>query len=135
MAKVKARDKRKKAAIKKQNQAREQRRQNGEFVKSFSGYMQISLREETTDEAILAGVKRCGDWLKSSRSIFKHQRRYLLSVLISKNDKSITPAEMEVVTPIIPKEYIVDVARDMAEELTSGESDIDYNNSYIRIFA
>jgi len=135
MAKIKARDKRKKAAAKKQNQAREQRRQDGEFVKSFSGYMQISLKEETSDEAIIKGVKRCGDWLKSSRSIFKHPRRYLLSILMNKNDKSITPAEMEVVTPIIPKEYIVDVARDMAEELTAGESDIDYETSYIRIFA
>ena len=138
MAKAKNRDKRKKMQTRKQNQVKQQRVDAGDFIKQFEGYTQISLKEETDDAAIKSGVIKVGDWLRKGFQIFKHDRYFLVEVLMTKFDKSIKPAELAWVTK--DKLYrgdIVEVARQMAEEMTDGHDaeSIDFDNSYIRIFA
>ncbi|WP_299329699.1 hypothetical protein [uncultured Psychrobacter sp.] len=136
MAKPKNRNKRKAVKKRKCNQAKEQRRNNGEFVKSFSGYMQLTFKRETDDETIRKNVIRCDDWLKNSYQIFKNPRRYLVGVKLFKFDKSIDPAELEWATETeIAKENIVDLAARMADEMADGHDDVDFDNSYIRIYA
>lgn len=138
MAKLKNRDKRKKIAARQRNQDRQKRRDAGEFIKEFSGYTQISLKEETDDAAIKAGVIKIGDWLTNGYQIFKHERYFLIDVLMTKSDPSFTPAEMAWVTKDkLYRTDIVEVARKMAEEMTAGHNPktIDFDNSYIRIFA
>lgn len=138
MAKIKNRTKRKAVKTKQINQARQQRRDDGDFIKEFDGYMQISFKEETSDAAIKAGVIRCDDWLKSAYQIFKHPRYYLVEVLMKKFDPSFKPAELAWVTKDkLHRSDIVEVARQMSEEMSEGHDPegIDYDNSYIRIFA
>lgn len=136
MAKAKNRDKRKKAQAKKVNQASQNKRDAGEFVKSFEGYMQLTFKRETDDETIRKNVIRCDDWLKNSYQIFKNPRRYLVGVKLFKFDKSIKPAELEWATETeIAKENIVDLAARMADEMAEGHDDVDLDNSYIRIYA
>ena len=136
MAKIKNRDKRKAAKVKKRNQAKQQKREAGEFVKEFTGYMQLSFKEETDDETIRKNVIRCGDWLKNSYQIFKYDRYYLVEVLLRKLDETVKPAELGWATKDkLFREDIVEVARQMAEELAEGEDDVDFDNSYIRISA
>lgn len=136
MAKTKNRDKRKKQAQRKANQERQQKVDAGEFVKSFSGYMQLSFKRETDDETIRKNVIRCDDWLKNSYQIFKNPRRYLVGVKLFKFDKSIEPAELEWSTETeIAKENIVDLAAKMADEMAEGHDDVDFDNSFIRIYA
>ncbi|KRU23263.1 hypothetical protein [Psychrobacter piscatorii] len=136
MPKLKNRDKRKAAKVKKRNQAKQQKREAGEFIKEFTGYMQLSFKEETDDETIRKNVIRCGDWLKNSYQIFKNPRRYLVGVKLFKFDKSIEPAELEWATETeIAKENIVDLAAQMADKMSKGHDDVDFDNSYIRIYA
>lgn len=136
MAKAKNRASRKKAAVKKANQVKQQKREAGEFVKEFTGYMQLSFKEETDDETIRKNVIRCGDWLKNSYQIFKHDRYYLVEVLLRKFDKDTAPAELGWATKDkLFREDIVEIARQMAEELAEGEDDVDFDNSFIRIYA
>ncbi|MFT0771252.1 hypothetical protein [Psychrobacter aquimaris] len=136
MPKLKNRDKRKAAKVKKRNQAKQKKREAGEFIKEFTGYMQLSFKEETDDETIRKNVIRCGDWLKNSYQIFKNPRRYLVGVKLFKFDKSITPAEFEWATETeIAKENIVDLAARMADEMANGHDDVDFDNSFIRIYA
>ncbi len=136
MPKPKNRDKRKKLAQCKRNQAVQQKRNDGEFVKSFTGYMQLTFKRETDDETIRKNVIRCDDWLKNSYQIFKNPRRYLVGVKLFKFDKSIEPAELEWATETeIAKENIVDLAAQMADKMSKGHDDVDFDNSYIRIYA
>ena len=138
MAKLKNRDKRKKIAARQRNQERQQKIDAGDFVKQFSGYTQISLKEETDDATIKAGVIKVGDWLENGYQIFKHERYFLIDVLMTKFDPTFTPAEMAWVTKDkLYRTDIVEVARQMAEEMTAGHKPetIDFDNSYIRIFA
>lgn len=136
MAKPKNRDKRKAAKVKKQNQERQQKIDTGEFVKSFEGYMQLTFKRETDDETIRKNVIRCDDWLKNSYQIFKNPRRYLVGIKLFKFDKSIEPAELEWATETeIAKENIVDLAAQMADKMSKGHDDVDFDNSYIRIYA
>jgi hypothetical protein len=136
MAKPKNRNKRKAVKQRKANQARQQKRDNGEFVKSFDGYMQLSFKRETDDETIRKNVIRRDDWLKNSYQIFKNPRRYLVGVTLFKFDKSIEPAELEWATETeIAKENIVDLAASMADEMADGHDDVDFDNSFIRIYA
>lgn len=136
MAKLKNRDKRKKLAQKKLNQRRQQHMDAGKFVASFNGYMQLNLKHETDDETIRKSVIRRGDWLTKSYQIFKNPRRYLVAVKLFKLDKNIEPAELEWATDTeIAKENIVDLAARMADEMAAGHDDVDFNNSFIRIFA
>ncbi len=136
MPKLKNRDKRKAAKVKKRNQAKQQKREAGEFVKEFTGYMQLSFKEETDDETIRKNVILCGDWLKNSYQIFKHDRYYLVEVLLRKFDETLKPAELGWATKDkLFREDIVEVARQMAEELAEGENDVDFDSSYIRISA
>ena len=128
--------KRKKAQQKKVNQVRQQKVDAGEFVKSFTGYMQLSFKRETDEKTIRENVIRCDDWLKNSYQIFKNPRRYLIGVKLFKFDKSIEPAELEWATETeIAKENIVDLAAQMADKITKGHDDVDFDNSYIRIYA
>ena len=132
------RTKRKKIATRQRNQVKQKRRDAGEFIKEFDGYTQISLKEEADDAAIKAGVIRVGDWLKSGYQIFKHERYFLVEVLMTKFDKDFKPAVMQWVTKDkIYRTDIVEVARQMSEEMTDGHEPetIDFDNSYIRIFA
>ncbi|MGP5518051.1 hypothetical protein ACTXNA_07385 [Psychrobacter celer] len=136
MPKPKNRDKRKKLAQRKRNQAVQQKRNDGAFVKSFTGYMQLTFKRETDDETIRKNVIRCDDWLKNSYQIFKNPRRYLVGVKLFKFDKSIEPAELEWATETeIAKENIVDLAAQMADKMSKGHDDVDFDNSYIRIYA
>lgn len=136
MAKIKNRDKRKKQTQRKSNQARQQKIDDGEFVKSFTGYMQLSFKRETDEKTIRENVIRCDDWLKNSYQIFKNPRRYLVGVKLFKFDKSIKPAELEWATKTaIAKENIVDLAARMADEMANGHDDVDFDNSFIRIYA
>ena len=136
MAKLKNRNKRKAVKVKKQNQAVRQKREAGDFVKEFKGYMQLSFKEETDDETIRKNVIRCDDWLKNSYQIFKHDRHYLVEVLLRKFDEGFEPAELSWVTESkIHRTDIVELARQMAEELAEGHDDVDYDNSHIRISA
>lgn len=136
MAKPKNRDKRKKQTQRKRNQAVQQKREAGDFVKEFKGYMQISFKRETDEKTIRENVIRCDDWLKSSYQIFKNPRRYLVGVKLFKFDKSIKPAELEWATETkIAKENIVDLAARMADEMANGHDDVDFDNSFIRIYA
>jgi|TARA_R110002020_G_scaffold474563_1_gene706284 hypothetical protein len=136
MPKPKNRDKRKKLAQRKRNQAVQQKRDDGAFVKSFTGYMQLTFKRETDDETIRKNVIRCDDWLKNSYQIFKNPRRYLVGVKLFKFDKSIEPAELEWATETeIAKENIVDLAAQMADKMSKGHDDVDFDNSYIRIYA
>ncbi len=136
MAKLKNRNKRKAVKVKKQNQAVQQKREAGDFVKEFKGYMQLSFKEETDDETIRKNVIRCDDWLKNSYQIFKHDRHYLVEVLLRKFDEGFEPAELSWVTESkIHRTDIVELARQMAEELAEGHDDVDYDNSHIRISA
>lgn len=136
MAKLKNRTKRKAVKAKQQNQAKQQRRDDGDFIKEFDGYMQISFKEETSDAAIKAGVIRRDDWLTSAYQIFKHHRYYLVEVVMKKFDPSFDDAELAWVTKDkLYRSDIVEIARQMAEEMSEGHDDIDYDNSYIRIFA
>lgn len=62
----------------------------------------------------------------------------MIDVLMTKFDPSFTPAEMAWVTKDkIYRTDIVEVARKMADEMTAGHDPetIDFDNSYIRIFA
>jgi len=136
MAKLKNRDKRKKATQRNQNQAKQKRRDAGDFVKEFTGYMQLSFKEETDDETIRRNVIRCDDWLKNSYQIFKKNRFYLVEVLLRKFDESLEPAELGWETESkIYREDIVELARQMAEEMAEGHDGVDYDHSYIRISA
>lgn len=136
MAKVKNRDKRKKARIKKSNQEKQAKYEAGDFVHEFKGYTQISFKKETDDDAIKAGVIKVGDWRDKGFQIFKHDRYFLVKVYIVKFDRSIKPAELEWVTKDkLYRTDIVEVARQMAEEMTEGHDGIDYDNSWIRISA
>lgn len=136
MPKLKNRDKRKKLAQRKRNQAVQQKCDDGEFVKSFTGYMQLTFKRETDDETIRKNVIRCDDWLKNSYQIFKNPRRYLVGVKLFKFDKNIEPAELEWATETeIAKENIVDLAAQMADKMSKGHDDVDFDNSYIRIYA
>lgn len=136
MAKPKNRDRRKKQTQRKRNQAVQQKREAGDFVKEFKGYMQISFKRETDEKTIRENVIRCDDWLKSSYQIFKNPRRYLVGVKLFKFDKSIKPAELEWATETeIAKENIVDLAARMADEMANGHDDVDFDNSFIRIYA
>lgn len=136
MPKPKNRDKRKKLAQRKRNQAVQQKRDDGKFVKSFTGYMQLTFKRETDDETIRKNVIRCDDWLKNSYQIFKNPRRYLVGVKLFKFDTSIEPAELEWATETeIAKENIVDLAAQMADKMSKGHDDVDFDNSYIRIYA
>ncbi len=136
MPKPKNRDKRKKLAQRKRNQAVQQKRDDCKFVKSFTGYMQLTFKRETDDETIRKNVIRCDDWLKNSYQIFKNPRRYLVGVKLFKFDKSIEPAELEWATETeIAKENIVDLAAQMADKMSKGHDDVDFDNSYIRIYA
>ena len=136
MAKIKNRDRRKKQAQRKRNQERQQNIDAGEFIKSFTGYMQISFKNETDEKTIRENVIRCDDWLKNSYQIFKHPRRYLVGAKLFKFDKSVEPAELEWATETeIAKENIVDLAARMADEMANGHDDVDFDNSFIRIYA
>lgn len=136
MAKIKNRDRRKKQTQRKRNQERQKNIDAGEFIKSFTGYMQISFKNETDEKTIRENVIRCDDWLKNSYQIFKHPRRYLVGVKLFKFDKSIKPAELEWATETeIAKENIVDLAARMADEMANGHDDVDFDNSFIRIYA
>ena len=136
MAKTKNRDRRKKQTQRKRNQAVQQKRDAGDFIKEFKGYMQLSFKEETDDETIRKNVIRCDDWLKNSYQIFKHDRHYLVEVLLRKFDKDFEPAELSWATESkIHRTDIVELARQMAEELAEGHDDVDFDNSYIRISA
>lgn len=136
MAKLKNRDKRKKVKVKKQNQTKQKRREAGDFIKEFTGYMQLSFKEETDDETIRRNVVRCEDWLKDSYQIFKKDRFYLVEVLLRKFDKSFEPAELAWATrDKLWRTDLVEVARQMAEEMAEDHDDVDFDNSYIRIFA
>ena len=136
MAKPKNRDRRKKQTQRKRNQERQQNIDAGEFIKSFTGYMQISFKNETDEKTIRENVIRCDDWLKNSYQIFKNPRRYLVGVKLFKFDKSIKPAELEWATETeIAKENIVDLAARMADEMANGHDDVDFDNSFIRIYA
>lgn len=136
MAKTKNRDKRKKAAIKKANQTRQQKIDDGEFTPVFSGYMQLNLKHETDDETIRKNVIRCGDWLKNSYQIFKHERKYYVEITMFKRDSEYLPAVMGVeTTHKIAKEDVVTVAGAIADELSAGHTDIDFDRSYVRIYA
>ena len=136
MPKLKNREKRKAAKVKKRNQAKQQKHDDGKFVKSFTGYMQLTFKRETDDETIRKNVIRCDDWLKNSYQIFKNPRRYLVGVKLFKFDKNIEPAELEWATETeIAKENIVDLAAQMADKMSKGHDDVDFDNSYIRIYA
>ena len=136
MAKPKNRNKRKAVKQRKANQAVQQKRDDGKFVKSFTGYMQLTFKRETDDETIRKNVIRCDDWLKNSYQIFKNPRRYLVGVTLFKFDKDFKPAELEWATKTeIAKENIVDLAASMADEMADGHDDVDFDNSYIRIYA
>ncbi len=136
MSKIKNRNRRKKKTQRKSNQARQQKIDDGEFVKSFTGYMQLSFKRETDEKTIRENVIRCDDWLKNSYQIFKNPRRYLVGVKLFKFDKSIKPAELEWATETeIAKENIVDLASRMADEMANGHDDVDFDNSFIRIYA
>ncbi len=136
MAKIKNRDKRKKQQQRKSNLAKQQKIDAGEFVKSFTGYIQISFKRETDDETLRKNVIRRDDWFKNSYQIFKNPRRYLVGVTLFKFDKEYLPAELTWATETeIAKESIVDLAAKMADEMAEGHDDVDFDNSYIRIYA
>ncbi|MGA6101784.1 hypothetical protein ACPESL_06325 [Psychrobacter pocilloporae] len=136
MAKAKNRDKRKKAAIKKANQSRQQKIDDGEFTPVFSGYMQLNLKHETDDETIRKNVIRRRDWLTNSYQIFKHERKYYVEITMFKRDSEYLPAVMGVeTTHKIAKEDVVTVAGAIADELSAGHTDIDFDRSYVRIYA
>ncbi len=136
MAKIKSRDKRKKQQQRKSNQATEQKRKQGKFVKSFDGYMQLTLKRETDDKTIRKNVIRCDDWLKRSFQIFKHDRQYYVELTMFKYDESFEPAVMGVeTTHKIHREDIATVAGAIADELSAGHEDINFDKSYIRIYA
>lgn len=136
MAKVKNRDRRKLSKQRKQNQTKQKKRESGQFIKEFKGYMQISFKVETDDETIRKNVIRCDDWLKNAYQIFKKPRRYLIGVTLLKHDKEYMPAEMIWETETeIARENIVDLASAMADEMSAGHDDIDFDNSYTRIYA
>ena len=136
MAKLKNRAARKKQTERKRNQEKQQKREAGEFIKEFSGYMQLNLKHETDDETIRKSVIRCDDWLKRSFQIFKHERKYYVEITMFKHDESFDPAVMGVETvDKIHREDIVTVAGGIADELSVGHEDIDFDKSYIRIYA
>lgn len=135
MAKLKARDKRKKIAAKKVNV---ERSNSDEWQQSFKGYMRISLKEETDDATIMANVISKGDWVRKKYDIFKRERRFLIAVTLFKFDKSIQSAEVEVLTDLMDRVYIYDVAKVFIRELETKEDgtpheDIDYGSSYAEI--
>ena len=135
MSKPKARDKRKKAAIKKANVARSN---NAEWQPSFKGYMRISLKKETDKATILANVIHRGDWIRKTYDIFKHERRFLIKIKLIKFDRTIKPAEFEVLTPLMSRLHIYDVAESLIAELSTKDdgtedTDIDYAVSYVDI--
>lgn len=136
MAKVKNRDKRKKQVQRQRNQRRQQYIDTGKFVPVFSGYMQLNLKHETDDEAIRRGVKRSGDWFTKSYQIFKHERKYYVEITMFKRDSEYLPAVMGVeTTHKIAKEDVVTVAGAIADELSAGHTDIDFDKSFVRIYA
>ena len=135
MSKIKARDKRKKAAIKKSNVARSN---NTEWQPSFKGYMRISLKKETDKATILANVIHRGDWIRKTYDIFKHERRFLVKIKLIKFDRTIKPAEFEVLTPLMSRLHIYDVAESLIAELSTKDdgtedTEIDYGVSYVDI--
>ena len=135
MSKPKARDKRKKAAVKKANVARSN---STEWQPSFKGYMRISLKKETDKATILANVIHRGDWIRKTYDIFKHERRFLIKIKLIKFDRTIKPAEFEVLTPLMSRLHIYDVAESLIAELSTKEdgtedTEIDYGVSYVDI--
>ena len=136
MAKLKNRTKRKAVKTKQQNQASQQKREAGKFMPVFSGYMQLNLKHETDDETIRKNVIRRGDWLTSSYQIFKHDRQYYVEVTLFKHDSDYLPAVMGVeTTHKIHRHDVVTVAGALADELADGHTDIDFDKSYVRIYA
>lgn len=134
MAKLKNRSKRKKVAVKASNVARQVKADNNEFVKQFTGYMQVSLKHETDDETIRRNVIKCGQWQRAYR-IFKHDRRFLVEVTLFKLDPTIKPAIMSMATEVIEREYVAGVADTIIDELKAGHDDINFDKSYARIYA
>ena len=138
MAKLKARATRKKTAIKKSNV---ERSNSKEWQPSFTGCMRISLKAETDDATIMANVIRRKDWLRKSYDIFKRERQFLINIVLYKFDKSIEPAEIEVLTDAMDRVYIYDVAKVFIRELeveddgVTPHEDIDYGASYAEIRA
>lgn len=136
MAKTKNRDKRKRQVQRQRNQRRQQKINDGKFVPVFNGYMQLNLKHETDDETIRSSVIRRDDWLKKSYQIFKHDRKYYVEITMFKRDSEYLPAVMGVeTTHKIQKEDVVTVAGGIADELSAGHTDIDFDKSFVRIFA
>lgn len=136
MAKPKNRTKRKAVKVKRSNQAVDTKRKQGDFVKSFTGYMQLSLKNEDDEKVIRKNVIRKDDWRTKTYQAFKRVRRYCIEVTLFKIDESIEPA----ITSVIPdekisREDIPTVADIYAQEMSAGHDDINYDKSYIRIFA
>ncbi|MDN5565905.1 MAG: hypothetical protein L0G25_03805 [Psychrobacter sp.] len=134
MAKLKNRTKRKAVNQKQSNQASQHERDAGEFVKLFSGFMQVSLKEETDDETIIKNVKRCADWLKNNYQIFKHDCRFYVEVILFKTDPAIKPAIMGMETDVIEREYVSGMADVIIDELKKEHDDINFDKSYTRIY-
>ncbi len=134
MAKTKNRCKRKKAKIAASNKILQEKFENDDFVRQFTGYMQVSLKNETDDETIRRNVIRRGQWQKAYR-IFKHDRKFYVEVTLFKTNPAIKPAIMGMETDVIEREYIAGVADLIINELKEGHDDINYDLSYARIYA
>lgn len=126
----KNRDKRKKLAAKKKNQATEKTK----HIKFFDGYMKVPFDQSLSQAGIRLNSEKTGDWARRSPFILGESRIYKITAHVFNNDGMKAVSTVDYETDSISRS-IAEAASIAFDDAREGSGNIDMSRSYIVIRA